>query len=80
VVEYSSMSSNILFHVSNNILSMSARYSWKDSLGLTCSCPCAHRLRSQDNNPMDKHKIFIKYHAKLMHLIHLLKSWFCYCA
>jgi hypothetical protein len=80
VVEYFSMSSNILFRVSNNILLMSTRYSWKYLLGFTCSHSCAHHLCSQDNNPVDKHKILIKYHAKLMHLIYLLKSWFCYCA
>jgi len=80
VVEYSSMSSNVLSHVSNNILLTSTWYSWKNSLGLTCSCSHTHHLCSQDNNPMDKHKILIKYHAKLMHLIHFLKSWFCYCA
>jgi hypothetical protein len=64
VVKYSSMSSNILSCVSNNILLMSTRYSWKDLLGFTCSRSCAHHLCSQDNNPVDKHKILIKYHAR----------------
>jgi hypothetical protein len=42
VAKYSSMLPNILSYVSNNILLMSTRYSWKDSLGLICSCSCIH--------------------------------------
>jgi hypothetical protein len=47
MIAYFSMSPNIPSHVSNNILSMLTRCSWKDSLELTCSrshahCSCSH--------------------------------------